>query len=79
MEVGSIVITIVDKVTTEGLEEVHIPKGTAGRVCELYDNYALVEIWGDDAPPGVWGVYDYDFNEIKERHLFFEKKDNGRP
>lgn len=27
---------------------------------------ALVEIWGDDAPPGVWGVYDFYFNEIKE-------------
>lgn len=50
----------------DGLNKVMIPKGTSGTVCEVYDDFALVEIWGEHAPEGVWGVYDFYFNEIKE-------------
>ena len=66
MEVGAHIVTIVDKMTSEGLKDVFIPKGTKGIVCEMHKDYAFVEIWGDDAPEGVWGVYDFGFDEIAE-------------
>lgn len=66
MEIGAHVITLVDKITTEGLDEVTIPKGTTGKVCEIYNDYLLVEIWGKQIPEEIWGVYDFYFNEIKE-------------
>ena len=66
MEVGTRIITLVDKITTEGIEKIAIPKGTAGTICEIYPDYVLVEIWGESAPKDIEGVYDYETNEIKE-------------
>ncbi len=66
MVMGTRVITLVDKLAQDGLNKVMIPKGTTGTVCEVYDDFVLVEIWGERAPKGVWGVYDFYFNEIKE-------------
>jgi len=66
MEIGTCVVTLTDKLATDGLNKVFIPKGTNGTVCEVYDDYALVEIWGEHAPKGVWGVYDFYLTEIKE-------------
>ncbi len=42
MEVGTHIITIVDKMTNEGLKDVFIPKGTKGTVCEVHEDYAFV-------------------------------------
>ena len=70
MEVGTRIITMVDKTTTEGLEEVRIPKGTIGTVCEIHPEYVLVEIWGKTAPKGIEGVFDFELNEIKEFNSF---------
>ena len=66
MEIGAHIITLVDKITTEGLNEVAIPKGTIGKVCEIYDDYLLVEIWGKQIPEEIWGVYDFYLNEVKQ-------------
>jgi len=66
MEIGTKVITLVEKKTTEGLEDINIPKGTIGTICEIHSDYALVEIWGENAPKGIEGVYDFGFDEIKE-------------
>lgn len=66
MEVGTRIITLVDKKTTEGLEEIVIPKGTVGTICEIYPDYVLVEIWGESAPKRIEGVYDFEIDEIKE-------------
>lgn len=46
MEIGTRVIALTDKLATDGLGKVFIPKGTGGTVCEIYDDCALVEIWG---------------------------------
>ena len=80
MEVGTVVVTLVGKPAYDEIEETEtvIPEGTIGLVCEVYDGYAFVEIWGDGIPEGVWGVYDYNFNEIEERRSLPEKKDNRR-
>ncbi len=66
MKIGACIVTLVDKLATDGLDKVFIPKGTVGMVCEIYDDCALIEIWGEHAPKGVWGVYDFCLTEIKE-------------
>ncbi len=67
MEIGSKVITLVDKNEMEGLKSIYIPKGTMGLVCETHEEFAIIEIWGDDAPKGVSGVFFYSYNELEER------------
>ena len=66
MEIGTTIITIVDKKTNEGLEEIEIPKGTLGTICEIYPDYVLVEIWGEGAPTGVEGVFAFEFEEFEK-------------
>ncbi len=66
MEIGSCVVTLIDKMTTEGVEELLVPKGTKGTVCEIHGDWALIEIWGPDAPEGVSGVFAFGLSEIKE-------------
>jgi len=76
MEIGYEVRTLYDKVVNEGLNKINIPKGTVGTVCEIHDKWVYVEIWGDNAPANVCGVYAFNFNEIEEAHKFsnFGKK-----
>lgn len=66
MEIGTPVMILVDRHTTERLKKIFIPKGTVGTVCEIHDGWALVEIWGGNAPEGVEGVFGFNFSEIKE-------------
>lgn len=66
MEIRRRIITIVDKITSEGLEEIKIPKGTMGTIWEINGSCVLVEIRGDSVPKGVEGVYDFELSEIKE-------------
>ena len=66
--IGELVKTKVDKIFNEGdEEEIMIPKNTEGTICEIYDEYktVLVEIWGDNAPKDVNGVFLYSFDEIE--------------
>ncbi len=48
MKMGNVVVALVDKLAKDGLSEVHIPEGTAGTVCEVYDDFVFVEIWGEE-------------------------------
>lgn len=66
MEIGTRIMTTVNKITNENLKEIVIPKGTVGTVCEIHPEYVLVEIWGDTAPKGIEGVFDFELEEIKE-------------
>lgn len=66
MEIGTRIITTTNKITNENLKEIVIPKGTVGTVCEIHPGYVLVEIWGETAPKGIEGVFDFELEEIKE-------------
>lgn len=66
MEIGTRIVTTVNKISNENLKEIVIPKGTIGTVCEIHPGYILVEIWGDKAPKGIEGVFDFELEEIKE-------------
>lgn len=46
-------------------EDVEIPVGTVGIICEVCEDHVEVEIWGDDAPEYVFGAYGYAFDEIE--------------
>ncbi len=48
MKMGNVVVALVDKLAKDGLSEVRIPEGATGIVCEVYDDFALVEIWGEE-------------------------------
>ncbi len=37
-----------------------------GLVCEMHEEFVIIEIWGDDAPKGVSGVFFYSYNELEE-------------
>ncbi len=67
VKMGDLVKTRVDKLWNEGSEKVFIPQGTAGIVCDVpasEQDWVLVEIWGEGAPSGVSGVFEYRLDEL---------------
>ena len=66
IKIGDSVETLVDKTFEEGIDKkVFIPKGTNGLVCEIYDGWALIEIYNQHDAPNARNVYDYLMNEFK--------------
>lgn len=69
IKIGTHVKTLIEKKFKEGDKEIVIPKGSEGLVAEVNNNsgkdWAWVEIWGDGAPEGAFGVYDYLLTELE--------------
>ena len=49
-------------------KETIIPVGTNGLVCEAYDDHVEVEIWGENSPKNVVGVFGYALDEVEIIH-----------
>ena len=64
MEIGNLVITLVDKKTKERDIDVYIPANTEGVICDISPSCILVEINTHELPEGI-GVFAYDKKELK--------------
>ena len=64
MTVGAAVKTTVEKKDIDGAKDILIPKGAIGTICELYEDWAFIQVWGDETSNGIEGVYPYALNEF---------------
>jgi len=62
MEIGNKVKTLIEKTFSDGINDfVEIPKYTEGFICEIYNDFVLVQIYDNKK---INGVFDYKLNEI---------------
>lgn len=64
MEIGNVVITLVDKKTKERNIDVFIPVNTEGVVCDVSNSFVFVEINTNELPEGT-GVFAYEEKDLK--------------
>ena len=64
MEINDTVKTLVEMKFKERGYDVIIPKGSIGRICEVHDTWAFVEVAAQGLPEGE-GVFEFDFSEIE--------------
>lgn len=66
LKIGDAVKTLKLKIFPEGVDrEIYVPAGTVGVICEIRDDYYLIDVSSPTIQKSLQGVYCYDFDEVE--------------